>query len=222
MFAQLKRVVSLILLLVALMSLMQFWSQIPVFGEASQTVWDFFSGKSPSADRLFKASSQFEISATRPLAFAHDAKTAGTLLVAAAATTLNVDEIERGAVLLRKAAEEAPNNSTVWARLAYADLISGNWTPSSEKALLTSEATGRLELDEMKLRIWVGIRSWEKLSERAQNSTRGQIQALWSRGGFGHRALGEVYSALPSSGRIKLEELTPDPDKSAGLYQAQQ
>lgn len=215
---QLRTVASLFLCAVTLLSALQLWSQVPIFGQPSQTRWDFFSAGNPSVDQLFYAGLQYEMAASRLLAPASDADTAGTLLTAAAAKTSNVKELERAATLLRRAASNAPHSSTTWARLAYVDFVSGYWNSSSESALLASEVTGRLELDEMKLRIWLGLRTWTRLSDPARLSIVNQIKALWSRGGFGHRALSEIYTTLPEGARLKLEELTPDPQKSTPFY----
>jgi hypothetical protein len=204
---------ALIILVVIAISLPSFFIDVSLV-DAHFIRWKSEQGERIDPVDLRRASIEYEAAArlygSEPLNWKRSATTA----ISAAQLSGQGGELAIARNFLVRAAMRSPSHGSVWTHLIYLDHLAGTFDDQTADAWRLASLTSRLELDEMKVRLWIGLLMWPQLPEdiRADLVSLGHV--LWSpRVNWpARKAMAEVYARLPLTARSRVFHLLPSPE----------
>ncbi|PCJ70543.1 MAG: hypothetical protein COA62_08170 [Rhodobiaceae bacterium] len=121
---------------------------------------------------------------------------------------------------LIRSAMLAPSHGTVWTRLVYVDYLAGNLDEKSYRAWRMASLTSRLEFDEMKIRLWLGLLRWPDLPPDIKVDLVSIGKMLWSGNASARKGMAGVYKSLPEISRARINLLLPNAEKDIPALEA--
>ena len=121
---------------------------------------------------------------------------------------LKTARFDLAADALSHAVARAPQNSAIWARLAYATMRAEGFSEMALNALRMSYFSGRLDFRVMPLRLSISLKHWDALPSAYQREAAWQLATMWQYRSA-QSALFLLYLNLGNSERALLRKLLP-------------
>lgn len=108
------------------------------------------------------------------------------------------------------AVRRMPSHGAAWTRLVYLDFLEGRFDEATFAAWRMANLTSRLEFDDLRIRLWIGLLRWQDLPLDLRADLEASGAALWRAGGAGQKVLATVFRQLPRSARGRMTQVIPD------------
>ncbi len=206
--------IAIAVLLVMTISLPSFLNDAGL-NDAHLTRWTVERGLPADVDAVRRASISYERAADAfradPLSWERSASTS----ILAAQMSGRTGELGVAHAHLVRAVSALPSRGGAWTQMVYADFLQGKFDAQTAAAWRMASLTSRLELDEMKIRLWVGLFMWPQLPDDVKSDLVSLGHTLWSpRVNWpARRAMAEVYARLPQTARSRVHNILPSPEQ---------
>lgn len=206
-------------LLIVLIALPSFMTDVRL-ADAHLIRWNAERNVDLSGVTLRRASLQYEDAARHSSSDPLNWERGALLAMLAAEASGQTGELGIIRQNLIRSAMLAPSRGTVWTRLVYVDYLAGNLDEKSYQAWRMASLTSRLEFDEMKIRLWLGLLRWPDLPPDIKADLVVIGKTLWSGNASARKGMAGVYKSLPGIARARIHLLLPNAEKDIPALEA--
>ncbi len=183
--------------------------------------WESKRGQSVDPIELRRASIAYEEAAGAFGSEALNWERSAAMAIQAAQLNGQSGELDLARRFLVRTAMSAPSRGAVWTYIVYLDHLNGIFDEKTISAWRLASLTSRLELDEMRVRLWVGLLMWPQLPADVKADLVALGHTMWSpRVNWpARKEMAKVYSVLPQTAQARVAFLLPDPSNDLATLQ---
>eukprot|EP00435_Cladocopium_sp_Y103_P077779 s1_g1518.t1 len=147
---------------------------------AHLTRWTAERGVPVDVDSVRRASISYESAADSFRADPLSWQRSAAMSILAAQMSGRSGELGVAHADLARAVSALPSRGGAWTQMVYVDFLRGKFDSQTAAAWRMASLTSRLEIDEMKVRLWVGLLMWPQLPDDVRSDLVSLGHTLWS------------------------------------------